>query len=416
MTTPPHLAELVLTPVTPERTEEFLGAAMHGFYHEYEPESWAPGRAVFEAERNFGFTVDDRWVTTCCAYSRTLTVPGGSVPAAAVTFVTVHPSYRRRGLLRRMMEHQLTGIAERCTEPVALLWATEAEIYGRYGYGQATSLIHVSGATLGTAFRADVDLGSGSVAEVDAAEWLSVAEELHARLLPERVGALDRPRPWWEWMMNDHPSRRNGSSAYRYALHHPAAGEPDGFLAFRTRTGSSGIFEPGVEVRVTTLDAVEDSARAALWRFALDLDLVRSFSAVVAYDDPLRLQVADQASVKAEVADGTFIRLVDVARALEERRYAAEVDLVLEVRDALLPQNAGRFRLQGGPDGASVTRVQAGADVALDVRDLGAVYLGGVSPTVVRRAGLLEERTPGAATRMAAAFGWPSLPHCVDFF
>ena len=416
MTTPPHLADLVLTPATTARTEEFLRAAMRGFYHEYEPESWGPGRALFEAERNFGFTVDDRWVTTCCAHSRVLTVPGGSVPAAAVTFVTVQPSYRRRGLLRRMMEHQLTEIAERGTEPVALLWATEAEIYGRYGYGQATSLVQVSGATPETAFRSDVDLGSGSVAEVDAAEWLEVAAALHTRLLPDRVGSLERPRPWWEWVMNDHPSRRNGSSPYRYALHHPATGDPDGFVAFRTRAGSSGIFQPGVEVRVTTLDAASDAARAALWRFVLDLDLVRSFSALVAFDDPLRLQVANQASVKAEVTDGLFVRLVDVARALAARCYATDVDLVLEVRDALLPQNAGRFRLQGGPDGARVTRVDDEADVALDVRDLATVYLGGVSPLTVSRAGLLEERTAGAVARMAAAFHSPSLPHCVDFF
>ena len=415
MATAPHLADLELTTATPERSEEFLAAILRGFHHEYEPEGWGPGRAVAEPDRNFGFTVDGRWVSTCSAYTRTMTVPGGTVPTAAVTFVTVQPSYRRRGLLNQMMRHQLDDIAGR-GEPVALLWATEPGIYGRYGYGEATRCVEVSGPTPESGFRAEVDLGPGSVGEVEAAEWLSVVQGLHAELLPSRPGALDRTPAWWAMATNDHPSWRHGASAYRYALHYTAAGEPDGYLSFRTRDGRNGTFEPGVEVRIATLDALNPSARAALWRFALDLDLVRSFTALVAPDDPLRWQLTDPGSLEMEVVDGTYVRLVDVPPALEARRYATEVDLVLGVRDRMLGQNQDSFRLQGGPDGASVDRVTAEPDVSLDVRDLGAIYLGGISPAVLHRAGLVEERTPGAVARLTAAFGWSQLPLCLDFF
>ena len=113
MPTPPHLAELELTYVTGEGVDDYLAAVLRGFYDDYKPEQWEPGRAVFEPERHFGHVVDDQWVTTCGAYSRGMAVPGGEVPAAAVTFVTVNPSYRRRGLLRQMMTHQLTDIARR---------------------------------------------------------------------------------------------------------------------------------------------------------------------------------------------------------------------------------------------------------------------------------------------------------------
>lgn len=415
MATAPHLADLELTTVTPERTEEFLAATMRGFYHEYEAEGWGPGRAVFEPERNFGFTVDGRWVTTCSAYSRTLTVPGGQVPAAAVTFVTVQPSYRRRGLLSQMMQHQLSDVARR-SEPVALLWATEAGIYGRYGYGQATPYLQISGATPESAFRPEVQLAAGSVGEVERDEWLAVATQLHGEQLAERPGSLDRSPAWWEMATNDHPSRRRGASAYRYALHHTAAGEPDGYLSFRTRNADNGMFEPGVEALVATLDARDQAARTALWRFVLDLDLVRAFRASIALDDPLPRQLADRGSLQMEVKDGTYVRLVDVPRALEARRYATDVDLVLGVRDRLLPDNQDSFRLQGGPDGATVSRVTTEPDVALDVADLGAIYLGGTSPAVLHRAGVLAERTPVAVARMTAAFGWSRLPFCLDFF
>ena len=97
--TPPHLAHRELVYVTPERMEDFFRAILHGFHDDYVAENWEPHRKVFEPERSFGFQVEGRWISTCGAYSRTLTVPGGSVPVAAVTVVTVQPSYRRRGLL-----------------------------------------------------------------------------------------------------------------------------------------------------------------------------------------------------------------------------------------------------------------------------------------------------------------------------
>lgn len=164
------------------------------------------------------------------------------------------------------------------------------------------------------------------------------------------------------------------------------------------------------------MDARDQAARTALWRFVLDLDLVRTFRASIALDDPLPRQPADRGSLQMEVEDGTYVRLVDVPRALEARRYAVDVDLVLGVRDRLLPENQDSFRLQGGPEDATVSRVTAEPDVALDVADLGAVYLGGTSPAVLHRAGVLEERTPGAVARMTSAFGWSRLPFCLDFF
>ena len=67
-------------------------------------------------------------------FSFELTIPGGVLPAAGVTIVGVHPTHRRRGILRRMMRLQLDAIHER-GEPLAILWASEGSIYQRFGYG-----------------------------------------------------------------------------------------------------------------------------------------------------------------------------------------------------------------------------------------------------------------------------------------
>jgi len=399
--------------VAPESTEEFFAAILHGFHDEYVADRWEPHRKVFEPDRSFGFQVDGRWVSTCGAYTRTLTVPGGSVPAAAVTVVTVQPSYRRRGLLTEMMKHQLHDVHQR-GEPVALLWASESAIYGRFGYGQASPQVRLTGKTKTTAFRSDVDLGAGSVGEVERDQAIPVIKRLHQSLLPQRVGALNRTDEWWTVRWHDPEAWRHGASAYRFALHYDRRGRPDGYVAFRVKNDWS---ESGAEVIVEELDAAGAEASAGLWRFVLDLDLVRSFSRQGApLDESVRYLVSDLRSVKAEEQDGTYARLVDVPRALEARRYLTELDVIIRVQDPLFRHNTGTFRVVAGPDGASVTRVRGRPDLAMSIGDLSAIYLGGTPLTALARAGLVLERTKGAAAATAVAFGWPQPPFCPDFF
>ena len=119
------------------------------------------------------------------------------MPTAAVTIVTVQPSYRRRGLLTGMMKHQLERIAEAGVEPVALLWASETLIYGRFGYGHAAPRARLTGQTRSTAFLPTIDLGRGSVGEVDRDDAVPVRSgetrrDLRGEL--ERVGDGERPR------------------------------------------------------------------------------------------------------------------------------------------------------------------------------------------------------------------------------
>jgi predicted acetyltransferase len=411
--TAPHLAQRALVYATPERTDEFFAVAMRGFHDDYVAERWEPMHKVFEPERTFGFQVDGRWISTCGAYSRILTVPGGSVPVAAVTVVTVQPSYRRKGLLTEMMEHQLHDVRRR-EEPVALLWASESAIYGRFGYGQASPQLRLSGKTKTTAFRPGVDLGSGSVGEVELDQAIPVIKRLHQALLPERVGALDRNDDWWNVRWHDPEPSRRGASAYRFALHYDRRGRPDGYVAFRVKNNWD---ESGAEVIIDELDAASGAARGALWRFVLDLDLVRTFARHGApLDEAVRYLVSDLHSVKAELQDGTYARLVDVPRALEARRYTTDLDVTIRVEDPLLRQNTGTFRLAGGPDGASVTKGRGRPDLIMNVRDLGAIYLGGTSLAALARAGLVTERTKGAAAAAGAAFTWSQPPFCPDFF
>lgn len=413
---PPHLAEPELTYLTAERFDEFHFAVQRGFQEEIPEEAREFDRRFFEPERFFGFEVDGRWIATCGAFSRKLTVPGGAaVPTAAVTVVTVHPPYRRRGLLTKMMKHQLED-AHRRGEPVALLWASESLIYGRYGYGPAAPRVRMSGDTRSTRYLPSVDLGNGSVDEVSKELFLQEARRIHLALLPQRPGALDRDNNWWDYITYDFDHARNGATALRYLLHYNESGEPDGFATYRVKEG----FEPtgpNAQVLVNALDSASTGGYARLWRYLFDLDLVRRFSKWNSPpDDPIRSLLADARAIQTELTDGTYLRVLDVKTALPARRYSAELDLVIEIADDILEHNNGRFRIQAGPDGATITPSTEQADLSLGILELGTIYLGGPTLAQLHRAGRVVEHRPGAVAEASAAFSWPVAPWCPDMF
>lgn len=413
--TPPHLAEPTITTVV-GRDESFAQTFMHGFHEQYHVEEFDLEQPVVEPDRMFGHQVDGRWVSTCGSFHRMMTTPGGSVPVAAVTVVTVSPGYRRRGLLREMMAYQLADLQRRGDEPVALLWASESLIYGRFGYGRTTSRLKLSGRTRATDFLPGVDLGRGSVEEVTRDEFEQAAFALRESWLPDRPGALDRNETWWKLELWDAENRRRGAGALRFALHFDDAGVADGYATFRIKQ-TSGITDEGGEVVIGDMDAAEPSSYAALWRWLLDIDLIRAFSRRhVPTDDPLRQLVTDQRAIRTELQDATYARILDVGRALQARRYAAAVDVVIELDDPFLPDLAGRYRLQLGTDGAEVARTETAADLALTAAQLGAIYLGGTPLTDLHRAGLITELTAGSVLATSAAFASPRSPWCPDDF
>lgn len=410
--TPPHHAELTLESVAEDQIEAFERAVTLGFHSDYHGDEWEAERKSFQASRWFGFRSGERWVTSALSVPRRLTVPGGTVDIAAVTAVTVAPAFRRRGLLTQMMRHQLTMISE----PVALLFATESLIYGRFGYGGVTRQLRLSGRTPELGFLAEVDLGPGSVDEVSLDQYREVVPPLRASIVPDRPGHLERDDIWWSAVLADPERWRNGASARRFALHFSGDGTPDGFVSFRTKRESS-ITDRGREVQVEEIDATNPQAYAALWRWVLDLDLVRAVSRHNApVDDPLHQLLADPRMIKTELTDAAYARIVDVPAALQARRYSADLDLVMEVVDRFLPDSGGRFRLRAGQEGAFVTRTDHSPDLTLTARQLAAIYLGGTPATAFARAGLIEEHTPGAVRSVTRGFTSDPAPFCPDFF
>jgi predicted acetyltransferase len=408
-------AELPLRTGTADDYDAISDLLGFAFHHTIDRETRDVEGAVFEPERSLVVEDAGAVVGHAAAYSRELTVPGGPVPAAYVTLVGVAPTHRRQGLLTRMMRRQLADIAAAGREPVAVLWASEGKIYQRYGYGLASERLEFEVATREirppqTPLAADAKLRL-----VEPADAVADFAKVYEQLRTDRPGYASRDDRWWQARVFDPESERDGGTALHAVVHDTPHG-PTGYALWRTK-GEWDAKGPNAQIQVREVVAADPAAYAALWRLLLTIDLARSATfAFGAVDEPLVHLVDEPRRLGARMLDGLWVRVVDLPGALAARRYAADVDVVLDVTDPLLPQNTGRWRLTAGPDRATCVATDDPADLACTVLELGSAYLGGPSLGALAGAGRVRELTPGALARASAAFGWHQLPTAIEVF
>ncbi|OPF78045.1 GNAT family N-acetyltransferase [Streptomyces antioxidans] len=374
------------------------------------PEKSALWRELTECERSIGAWDGADIVGTASLYSFRLSVPGGGiVPAAGVTMVSVRATHRRRGVLRAMMRRQLDDIRAAGDEPLAVLTASEPDIYGRFGYGAATQTAY---AEIDTAkVRLTVPEGTDGVRlrAVPLESAVEACEAVYARRVRARPGMLERTPGWERVPLLDPPGDRKGASPLRCVLAESGGGVT-GYARFAVKPDWD-LAGPKGEVVLRDLEALDPASYAALWRFLFDLDLtsvIRTGPRPV--DDPWQLLVSDIRRCAVRLRDSLYVRLVDVGAALEARTYTTPVETVLEVTDPLCPWNEGRWRLSGDAKGASCERTDDSPDLRLGVRELGAAYLGGVPLTALAGAGRVQEAREGALTEATNAFATPVAP------
>lgn len=366
-------------------------------------------RAISELDRSIAVLDAGEIVGSAGAFTFELTVPGGrTLPAAGVTAVGVRHTHRRRGILNRMMRHQLDDVAAR-GEPLAVLTASETVIYGRYGYGMAT---HHWGWNTDTA-ALDFAVRSRAGGRVRVIDKVAAAKVLPGILDRSRLrhpgGIAWSPARWDTWLA-DRESDRGGATAHFYLVHESDAGEPDGFVVYNVKhRWDHGL--PDHTVNVLKTAALGDEIEAALFEHLVTVDLIRHVAARGRpVNDHLLHRLANSRRLKVgEVGDHLWLRVLDVPRALAGRDLGADDRLVLSIADAFLPSSGGTYVVS--PD-ACVRDDAAAPDLAMGARDLGAVYLGGVTPTTLTRAGRIVERTPGAAARADRLFGSSQTPWC----
>jgi predicted acetyltransferase len=394
--------------IAEEELEAWVRATDVAFGERSEPEQLERERSVTELDRAFAAVEDGEIVGTAAAYSLRMRLPGGAdVPTAGVTMVGVKPSHRRRGINTAMMRRLLDQARER-GEPLAALFASEGGIYGRYGYGMATLQCSIDLETFASAF-VPAYAPSGRVRMRELEEAIPTLVRVYERARRDRPGAVELDETRMRYQLHDHDEE---ARLPFFVAVHETEGEPDAYAVYKIKHDwPKGL--PSNELVVYDLQGATPQAYADMWRFVLDVDLVRRVTAWHRpADEPLLHLLLEPRRLRATLRDGLWVRLVDVPAALEARGYAAEGRLVLEVRDAFCPSNEGRYALEVGGDAARCEPSDAPPDLVLDVEGLGAAYLGGVRFHDLWWAGRIPAAAPGALGLADAMFGVTAAPWC----
>lgn len=351
-------------------------------------------------------------IGTAACYELGLTVPGGTVPMAGTTMVSVRSTHRRRGILSAMMLDHLDDARMR-GEPVAGLWASESSIYGRYGYGAATERHSVELDTSSVRFADSSATGTAKLIEAD--EAAAVFPPIYEAVVQSRPGMLARDEADWKWTTFYDPAHwREGLSSKRFVVHTGPSAD-DGYAIYRQKDKWQGFIPEG-SVRVAQLIAASPGAHQGLWSFLTSIDLFPQVSAWnQPVDDELSLRIQDPRRVKRYVWDALWLRILDVSAALEARAYAADGAIRLGITDKRFPDNDATYEVVSSDGESRCVKVDGPAEVTMNVDSLGSLYLGGGQIGPLARA----HRVHGPAEAIQRAgrfFGWRPAPWCPFVF
>lgn len=406
-------------PVTRDELPAWFQALNSAFYiWGADPHAMAAFRGDrMDLDRALGAFEDDTIVGTYRSFVTQLTVPGGArLPASAVSAVSVRPTHRRRGILTRMITEDLRRSVER-GEVVSILIAAEWPIYGRFGYGPGTWQARW---TLRTRAATFLPAPTGRVEVVDQLAARQLLPAIYDAYAAAQPGEIDRPDFRWDSELGlvDAPGRPKWQG--QVVIHRDDAGEPDGYARFHGEENWVDMV-PDHKLIVDELHGITVAADVDLWRHLGQMDLTASITAEVRREhEPTQWALADprQAQVSGR-ADFLWVRLLQVERALNERTYERDGDIVLEVVDRLADGDgpaAGRYRLSVRGGAGMCVRTDEAPELTVEVGALSAAYLGGTRLVDATRFGDAAEHRDRALVDADLLFRTAAEPWCSTWF
>jgi predicted acetyltransferase len=393
--------------------QAWIDLVARAFFEHNAAGSSAYYRSISDPGRSRGAFDGTTVIGTLRSFATELTVPGtATIPASALTMVSVSATHRRRGVLRSMIEEDLRESAGR-GEAVSILLASEYPIYGRFGYGPATERVKYEISTTDLRF---LQATEGTVEFVDLARLRALAPPVYERFRTAMPGSISRRDDWWDRVTKQ--VEVPGEEPWKgfQAVHRSTSGDVDGFVLYEVKP--DWVAESGkgaltiVELITTNLAAYQ-----ALWEFCFNIDLITTTVAPTrAVDELLPFLVNDARKLRVIArSDFLWVRLLDTCAALSGRQFGSDGRLVLEVRDDL-GIGGGRFEIEQSGSDSSCAPTKDAPDLTIAVQALGSAYLGGVSISRLHAAGLVVEHRDGAVSLGDLMFMTPRAPWCTTHF
>lgn len=400
----------------PEERRQVANVVSAALLNSYpDDEAWEKSVASWEGSDSLSAWDGDECLGHAAGYRVDTIVPGGvRLATSAVSRVGVRPTARRRGIGSRLMRQLLLEAAER-GQVLASLRASEAVIYGRFGFG-------VAGVASEIRFRPREagpisGVAPGSVRILEPDEILTVVPPLYDRIA-RRPGIITRPDYFWKRYLD--AALKAGGEAHYVAVHLDPSGNEDGFVHYRVKWNEVTTFEDAEGVgEIYDLVGATPDVELALWAYLADVDLVRTWTASERpVDDVIRLAISNQRAFSIRIGgwDEQWLRILDVDAALQARTYGDADAVTIAVEDDLLTSNTGVWTIdRNGAKRLGGVRADA-ADLVTDIRTLGAAYLGGFRWSAFAAAGRVQVHDPEALAPADMLFLSPVAPFCGSFF
>lgn len=349
----------------------------------------------------------------CIAYPLEMSLPGGAhVAVGALAGVGVGGAHIGKGAMRLLVNEHLRR-SKSAGDAASVLMASEAGIYGRFGYGMATEYAEYEAQSLEIGFRADPPGGTIEMLHLGTDELTVAAIE---RLSPcyreattQSPGGLSRSDDWWHVVLGNQRLWRGGGKHQFAVVHVDDDGQTDGYLLYRIEPKDetlSGHGRPVSSVIIHELVATNVAAELALFDYAISVPLTRAVHWEIAPLRPaLQLTLTDRRHLwQTARLDMMWLRPLDLSALLENRSYRVRSHVTFELDDPLFDDLRGPWRLAAKGGTGTLTRIDGDADVRLGPAELGSLVLGGTraidlaavghisgSPDAVRRLDLLMQ-------------------------
>ncbi len=376
---------------------------MEQFYHVARTALSLPLDVPINPEWTLCAFEDGKLATSHGSWPLTMRFNGPGVPVAGVTMVGTLPIYRRRGNLRKIITRHFESLHENGGPAIAVLYASQAAIYQRYGYGIVSTRNTYRVEPRYLQFACPIAV-PGTFRELhDTDEDFGQLVDLYRRFRSDRIGYSHRGRVMWKAGVLEDPPEGKILSKFVYE----EDGEPLGYT----------VYAGGSNLTIRDFIWLSPSAYQALWGLYANMDLNDEIVwGRVPTDDPLPHLLLEPRKLNITSSDALLGRIVDVDRALVQRNYPETSILTFDLVDELCPWNNGCWKLETSPNGSAIGRTDEPPQLRLPASTLAMLVFGQVSATESARMGRLDAPEPDALPMWDKTMRTLHRPFCADNF
>ncbi|MEE8398262.1 MAG: GNAT family N-acetyltransferase [Desulfobacterales bacterium] len=395
-----------IRPALPEEMDEFYRVASTAL-------SLTPGKEL-EVNPDWTFCAfeDGKLATSFGAWPLTMRFNGEGIPVAGVTLVGTLPIYRRRGYLRKIMTGFFEKLHERGEQSIAILYASMAAIYQRYGYGIVSSRNTYNIEPRFLQFTLPIET-PGTFRELgDDDKSFGMLVDLYRRFRVNRMGYSHRGRAMWKAGVLEDPPAKGPLGKVVYE----EDGVPLGYTVYTMEETTNGAMS---KKTLVVRDAIwlSPSAYRAIWNYYANFDLADNIVwNRVPPDDPLPHMILEPRKLNTTSADGLLGRIVDLEQALPKRPYPEEATLTFDVTDELCPWNNGRWKLETSAAASRISHTDEEPQLRMPISTLAMLVFGQLSATEASRMKRLDALDPDALPTWDKTMRTLYRPFCADNF